>query len=87
MSLEHCFLGYWSTGGYEEGHWRIEYWRTEGSNKTLEAGRLDGSKTYNGNCSGAFPQPGGPGGRRIYIYIYIYINISIYIYIYVHMYV
>ena len=29
VSLEHCFLGYWSTGGYEEGHWRIEYWRTE----------------------------------------------------------
>ena len=29
VSLEHCFLGYWSTGGYEEGHWRIEYWRAE----------------------------------------------------------
>ena len=41
--------------------------KTEGSNRTLEAGRLDGSKTYKGNCSGAFPQPGGPGGRRITI--------------------
>ena len=29
VSLEHCFLGYWGAGGYEEGHWRIEYWRTE----------------------------------------------------------
>ena len=38
--------------------------KTEGSNKTLEAGRLDGLKTYNGNCSGAVPQPGDPGGGR-----------------------
>ena len=40
--------------------------KTEGSNRTLEAGRLDGSKTYKGNSSGVIPQPGGPGGRRIF---------------------